>query len=373
MDPYSGPSRPALQSLPTEDTPIASDAPLARYEFSGAGTKVLMVEWSPAASALVGADADSSGAAASSAAAAAAPNDDSAPGPGPVSSVHAGDGLSDDEASITADASVSRSSASASASDSTSSKWEISWAGKTTTLHAADADVDTSGKRHPWRRVFFLLPPGASIPGTITLTPPAGDSRPILTIKPLPAIFPPGFHGEAGARGVLHTIWARRRLAVLDKEIADEMRVNAESVGLEIAVAEKKWIQDNFIKTPQSHPYVPARSNISGRLGDKLRGLKLATAPADLFPGASANTFTTAGSQSNTLSPQHDDIAFSSFSAINSTPAAAPMSLNAALHSTYTAASAPVRMDSEDTDDDLFALPLSPRSPDMKKSPFSAL
>jgi hypothetical protein len=86
-----------------------------------------------------------------------------------------------------------------------------------------------------------------------------------------------------------------------------------------------------------------------------------------------ANTFTT-GSQSNTLSPQGNDIAFSSFSAMNTTAPAGPISLNAALHGNFAAAaSAPVRMGSQDTDDELFALPLSPRSPDMKKSPFSAL
>lgn len=33
----------------------------------------------------------------------------------------------------------------------------------------------------------------------------------------------------------------------------------------------------------------------------------------------------------------------------------------------------PNRPASKDNEDDLFALPMSPRSPDMKKSPFSAL
>lgn len=51
-----------------------------------------------------------------------------------------------------------------------------------------------------------------------------------------------------------------------------------------------------------------------------------------------------------------------------------PLSLNAALRGDITATvSAPVRLDRQDPEDDLFALPLSPRSPDMKKSPFSAL
>ena len=49
-----------------------------------------------------------------------------------------------------------------------------------------------------------------------------------------------------------------------------------------------------------------------------------------------------------------------------------PISLDAALKGDAVAVSAPVRLD-RDMEDDLFALPLSPRSPDMKKSPFSAL
>jgi hypothetical protein len=54
-----------------------------------------------------------------------------------------------------------------------------------------------------------------------------------------------------------------------------------------MALAEKQWIQNNFLKTPQAHFPASTRSNVSGRLGDKLRGLKLATSPADLVPGSS--------------------------------------------------------------------------------------
>lgn len=66
-------------------------------------------------------------------------------------------------------------------------------------------------------------------------------------------------------------------------------------------------------------------------------------------------------------------MAVSSFSAMARPPvagaaAAAPASLNAAMQGETAGHGAP-RSD----DGDLFALPLSPRSPDMKKSPFSTL
>lgn len=62
-------------------------------------------------------------------------------------------------------------------------------------------------------------------------------------------------------------------------------------------------------------------------------------------------------------------MAVSSFAAMSRGGATAPMSLNA-VAATGKPASAP-GIDTDD--DDLFALPMSPRSPDMVRSPFSAL
>lgn len=63
-------------------------------------------------------------------------------------------------------------------------------------------------------------------------------------------------------------------------------------------------------------------------------------------------------------------MAVSSFSAISRPPVPAaaptPVSLNAAMHRETVGAR-------ETDEDDLFALPMSPRSPDMKKSLFSTL
>ena len=287
-------------------------AHLARFEFSDAGTKVLMVEWLPGAAA--DADADAAGAAETADAAEAQAqaqaqlpsqshsHDQSAAGPqtpsGAVSSGsvpgaasgHGGSGPPAPPASV---------------SGADAAPWEVSWPGKSTFLLARDADVSvgvdssSSGSDPPEaqrRRVFFLLPPDAPVPPTVTITPPG---RAPIQVKPLPAIFPEGF-GDAeasrpGSRGVLHTIWAKKRLRELEREMDAELRANAESVGLEMALAEKQWIVDSFLRPPplnvaaavQSVPG-PASPQIprspTGRLGEKLKGLRLATSPTDLVP-----------------------------------------------------------------------------------------
>ncbi|KAF5530838.1 hypothetical protein FMEXI_13290 [Fusarium mexicanum] len=354
-DPFSGSSRPGTPSA----SAIVGEAPivpsveaqhLARFEFSDAGTKVLMVEWypdavpGPAASAICLADT---------------PGEQSAPAA--------------DRISATEPAPIS-----ASVDSINRTCWQVSWPGKSTNLPAADLESDTapaSSSRQRRRRVFFLLPADATVPSTITITPPGSPS---LTLKPLPAIFPPGLAADPGNRGVLHTLWARQRLAAIDREVANELRNNAEGVGVEMALAERQWILDTFINTPQlpsdSMPRPIATRSPTGRLGDKLKGLKLATSPADLTPSTTANTFMSPISQSHPFQPRGRDIAVSSHEAMASNASTGLISLNVALHGDLTtAASAPVRPLRRDDDDDLFALPMSPRSPDMKKSPFSAL
>ncbi|KAK5987665.1 hypothetical protein PT974_11797 [Cladobotryum mycophilum] len=317
--------------------PAITATHLARFEFSDHGTKVLMVEWYPGAAALP------------------TPADDLDHVPSPDRK----SGL----AALTATSIPSRGVSAALAADT--SEWSVSWPGKSTTLPARD--TDENGTR---RRVYFMLPSDVPVPGTVTVSRPGHQT---LVLKPLPAIFPERFEAESGPRGVLHTIWAKKRLVELDREMEAELRTNAESVGLEMTLAEKQWVVDNFLRTPQAPVPMTPRSPIPGRLGDKLRGLRLATSPLDLVPSPTANTFT---GLDNTLSPLRGDIAVSSFSAIargNAIPAAvpaptAPMSLDAALNS----GTVPPRIETQE-EDDLFALPMSPRSPDMIKSPFSAL
>lgn len=196
--------------------------------------------------------------------------------------------------------------------------WEVSWEGKTTVLPISDteAQIDSNlGSGGSSRRVYFLIPPGAPIPPLVSITQRGRSQKdaggPTIRTKPMPAIFPaelvasadhaPTGAGSRNKRGVLHTIWARKRLRELQAEIEAEMRDNVESVGLEMALQEQQWIVDHFglaegevagagqptrLHIPQS-PQEPGpaspRSPIGGRLGAKLKGLSgLATSPTEL-------------------------------------------------------------------------------------------
>lgn len=180
------------------------------------------------------------------------------------------------------------------------SDWDISWDGKKSALAVSDAGSGSSSSIH---RVYFLLPTGAPVPALISITPKAAwgnnpVSGSVLRTKPMPAIFPAELTNkqQAGLRGVLHTIWAKQRLAELEAEIEVEMRTNDESVGLEMVAQERQWIVDHFglgpdhgvpnptkLYIPQSTPGPASpRSPIGGKLGEKLRGLKLSTSPAEL-------------------------------------------------------------------------------------------
>ncbi|KAM3436094.1 hypothetical protein MY4824_002858 [Beauveria thailandica] len=328
MDPAS--VAPRSDATESDHSPAIATAHLARFEFSDEGTKILMVEWQPEAEATEVAEVAMSDSTDVADDAAAAPHSDSGavnskseqPREAPVPNADAG--------------------------------WEVSWPGKSTLLPARDADQDGSN-----RRVYFLLPEDVPVPPTVTIT---RRGRPSLIVKPLPAIFPPGFDAEPGSRGVLHTLWAKKRLRELDREMDAEMRTNAESIGLQMAYSEKQWIIETFLKPPAPNMALPLSpispiSPISSRLGEKLKGLRLATSPDDLLPSPTANTFTGSNPPSLTLSPDGNDIAIPSF---------ATMSLNAAARSGMD----PRQSHQADTEDDLFALPISPRSPDMKRGQF---
>jgi hypothetical protein len=92
---------------------------------------------------------------------------------------------------------------------------------------------------------------------------------------------------------------AKKRLSQLQEEIHQEMQNNSEGVSLEMAVQERQWIIDHFgLVDPNAteRPAIPPtpqspRSPIGGRLGEKLRGLKLATSPTDLANSGGKSTF----------------------------------------------------------------------------------
>lgn len=67
------------------------------------------------------------------------------------------------------------------------------------------------------------------------------------------------------------------------------MKTNGEGVGLEIAMQEKQWLEDNFGVVPKlvtdlqsaASPTSP-KSPGGGRLSEKLKGLKLGTSASEL-------------------------------------------------------------------------------------------
>ncbi|KAK0942678.1 hypothetical protein LTR29_005765 [Friedmanniomyces endolithicus] len=297
--------------------------------------------------------------------------------------------------------------------------WEISWEGKRTVLPATDP-MKELGDEVPLNRIYFMLGPGVVIPTSVKLRKGSVQWR----TNPLPAIFSPELGAtarQAGKKGVLHTIWAKKRLQVLQWEIDAETKTNNEGIGLEMAEAEKGWIEDNFgvlskpssvsilgqgslasaMGAAQSNNPASPRSPGGGRLMDKLKGLRLGTSSQQLNGRSSVP----AESQ-HPLSPEMSDVAvgsFGSFAALKGTP---PPSVLAAKSAQPSQAQKRVvaqrppdsfasrqrqeggmgslnafadndtgfqRMQPSDADkaDDLFALPMSPRSPEMTKSPFS--
>lgn len=164
--------------------------------------------------------------------------------------------------------------------------WEVSWEGKTTVLSAKDG---AEGKLH---RLYYLLAPGSSVPRIIKLSQKGGKT---MQTNPLPAIFPPELGVSAttqGRKGVLHTVWAKKRLSVLEQEIELEMK-NGEGIGLEMAIQEKRWIEENFgvggriVPDLQytTSPTSPKSPGGGGRLSERLKGLKLGTSASDLSSG----------------------------------------------------------------------------------------
>ncbi|KAK3330265.1 hypothetical protein B0H66DRAFT_53048 [Apodospora peruviana] len=277
------------------------------------------------------------------------------------------------------------------------SDWDISWESKGAVVPIRDAEQDPTGAT---RRLYFLLPPGSPIPPLVTIARKGGvgeaPGKTVLRTKPLPAIFPAELGGgrEAGQRGVLHTIWAKKRLSDLDTEITEEMKANGESVGLEMAMQERQRILDHFLTPGEdmvkpTKLYIPQnvlgpaspRSPIGGKLGEKLRGLKLATSPAELAAATQASKSAHPRTQSlvTNLSANPAGAALSALPNLGNqtlprdSGGAGVASLDAIVGSGMPPAKAVGEGGDDPTEEDLFALPMSPRSPEMKRSPFSLL
>ena len=294
--------------------------------------------------------------------------------------------------------------------------WTVSWEGKSHVLPAEERNGGTTDKASTAvqeHRLFFLLPPGVNVPATVTLTfdPDGGEKQVVWKANPLPAIFPPGLSdpsiaGQASHnKGVLHVLWAKKRLQTLSKEIEREASLNVEGVALEMALREKEWIENNFGLSAATHE-IPStrRQAFSGdtprspttpmspggsRLAEKLKGLKLQTGSGDLRPKSTSR-------EGQILSPDDEDVALPSYSAIlpvipdilppkppqpfssqrrgipqhpNSIIRVLQQDSSGSLDGMISGSESSVR--EEEEEGGLFALPLSPRSPEMTKSPFS--
>lgn len=184
---------------------------------------------------------------------------------------------------------------SGSGSGSRAGSWRVEWEGKRAVLPADEHDHDNSDStRKSTRRVYFLLPPDVGIPPVVSLAyEPSIASNPAhsLHLNPLPAIFPPELGSAAvaaGRKGVLHTVWAKKRLQSLEREIRDECRSNVEGIALQMALQEREWIAVNFGVSSAAAAAAgygeptPVSPSSSGKLAQKLKGLKLRTAEGDL-------------------------------------------------------------------------------------------
>lgn len=174
-------------------------------------------------------------------------------------------------------------------------------------LSVNDSNTSSTEKR------MFLLPAYSSVPRMVYIT----NEHENLRTNPLPAIYP-ARPLDSGRKGVLHTTFARARLRDLEAEIQREAAMNTESVALEMALQEKYWIEQEYF-LPQS----------SIQRGKKDRDKSRETPSR-----SSAKTSSREGKTKPVMEYEE----------------------------TY---------EEEESDDDLFAINLTPRKPDDMLSPYS--
>ncbi|CCU74576.1 hypothetical protein BGHDH14_bgh03997 [Blumeria hordei DH14] len=279
------------------------------------------------------------------------------------------------------------------------SDWEISWEGKTTVLPAKEVSHDNL------LRIYFLLAPGASIPRIVGISR-IGAKSLYLQTNPLPAIFPPELGAVShGRKGMLHTLWAKARLSIIQKEIELEMK-NGEGVGLEMALQEKQWIIDNFGVASKHVPelqYTMKPTKLSSLGSQKTcQNLKSGLAPGGkssqanvpisatngllqtlterkMLKSRTEHNFTTDqfseyplpidsenATTASRLTPKFPSRSFS-----NQQPFKTEVSGNIAGSIDSNTRNRIHTEDEFEPEDELFALKLSPRSPEMIRSPFS--
>ncbi|KAL9060269.1 MAG: hypothetical protein Q9162_000673 [Coniocarpon cinnabarinum] len=141
-----------------------------------------------------------------------------------------------------------------------SGEWTVEWKGPNNKRegialksHPLPDDSNRASSDHPSHRLYFLLQAGAPVPSHVSISfTPDNASNPTIAaaIPTLPAIFPPSLLTSGtslGKKGVLHTLWAKSRLAALRAEIdEEEERGRFEGVGIEMARDELEWIKEHF-------------------------------------------------------------------------------------------------------------------------------
>jgi hypothetical protein len=204
-------------------------------------------------------------------------------------------------------------------------------------------------------------------------------------------------------------MWAARRLQRLEQEIEDEAKTNCEGIAFQLVLSEREWIENEFgvtvrgaeLASPSTN-YLPRLQPTGGlniinplsrgdaslspssplspggsRLSEKLKGLKLQTNPE------------------SSVQPAEDEVAVppckgkiqklvaekgTSTAAVTPPSPSKPNKVTEATSIGTMLAGDTSSQSSEigsmagsgvDEEEELFALPLSPRSPEMAKSPFS--
>ncbi|KAH6660229.1 hypothetical protein BKA67DRAFT_44733 [Truncatella angustata] len=259
--------------------------------------------------------------------------------------------------------------------------WDVSWEGKIfkETNEVKEVEGDST------HRILILIEDDVHVPSVVTISHTLTGRR--LVARPMPAIFTPALGADvtkaAGKRGVLHTQWAEKRLRQLSTEYDREVQVNSEGVGAQMAWDDMTWVAYHFgLQHPypagrpvqQEAPPTPQspRSPVGGKLGEKLRGLKLATSPSELANTGGQRPNQHYFTPSNSGTTTRTRSALSTAVAVGGTTSGVA-SLDAMMEDDKSAPPARPPLENQVTEDELFALPMSPRSPEMKKSPFSMI
>lgn len=227
--------------------------------------------------------------------------------------------------------------------DKQAGQWSVQWKGRNNstegiTIPSAAAQLPgqhaSHGRHHSTsdpssHRLYFLLPPGAPVPPSVSISFSSVSSPTpeiATSIPTLPAIFPPSLLTSGtslGKKGVLHTLWAKSRMAALRAEIDEEEEKRFEGIGIEMARDELEWIKEHFGVSEKHHGSIgtehsPDRGDETAEEIHRGRDTQPKTSPAQLSPPLSSPT--TATSPSDRLQQKMKGLRVGTSPSSNSTP-----------------------------------------------------